>query len=67
MIGGRHRRAFWAGIALTAGAVIVAFMVGLRAAGSVPGSGAAAAVLALAGLLAYEHAYVQAGQAVPLA
>lgn len=67
MTGGRHRRAFWAGIALTAGAVIVAFMVGLRAAGSVPGSGAAAAVLALAGLLAYEHAYVQAGQAVPLA
>jgi hypothetical protein len=29
--------------------------------------GAEAAVLALAGLLAYEHAYVQAGQAVPLA
>jgi hypothetical protein len=26
-----------------------------------------AALAALAGLLAYEHAYVQAGQAVPLA
>jgi hypothetical protein len=26
-----------------------------------------AAVLALGGLLAYEHGYVQAGQAVPLA
>jgi Fe-S-cluster-containing dehydrogenase component/formate-dependent nitrite reductase membrane component NrfD len=30
-------------------------------------TGAAAAILGLAGLLAYEHAYVQAGQAVPLA
>ena len=29
--------------------------------------GAAVAILALAGLLAYEHAFVQAGQAVPLA
>jgi hypothetical protein len=32
-----------------------------------PWLGAAAAVPALAGLLAYEHAYVQSGQSVPLA
>jgi hypothetical protein len=32
-----------------------------------PWLGAAAAPFALAGLLAHEHAYVQAGQAVPLA
>ena len=30
-------------------------------------AGSAAAVLGLAGLLAHEHAYVQAGQSVPLA
>jgi hypothetical protein len=30
-------------------------------------AGSAAAILALAGLLAHEHAYVQAGQSVPLA
>jgi hypothetical protein len=32
-----------------------------------PWLGALVAPLALAGLLAYEHAYVQAGQSVPLA
>jgi len=32
-----------------------------------PWIGVAAAPLALAGLLAYEHAFVQAGQSVPLA
>jgi len=32
-----------------------------------PWLGVAAAPLALAGLLAHEHAYVQAGQVVPLA
>jgi Fe-S-cluster-containing dehydrogenase component/formate-dependent nitrite reductase membrane component NrfD len=67
MAGGRHRRVFWAGVALTAAGVIVASMIGVRAVAPVPGTGALAAVLALAGLLAYEHAYVQAGQAVPLA
>jgi len=44
-----------------AGLVLVA------AALAAPWIGVAAAPLALAGLLAHEHAYVQAGQAVPLA
>ncbi len=52
---GRHGRWFWAGVVLTA--------AGLTA----PWLGVAAAPLALAGLFAHEHAYVQAGQAVPLA
>jgi Ni/Fe-hydrogenase subunit HybB-like protein len=57
---GRYRRPFAAGLVLTAAAV------------AAPWAGTAAAALALAplalaGLLAYEHAYVQAGQSVPLA
>jgi hypothetical protein len=55
MTGGRYRAFFWAGVAL----------VGIALAA--PWLGAAAAPLALAGLLAHEHAYVQAGQSVPLA
>ncbi|MGH9065211.1 MAG: 4Fe-4S dicluster domain-containing protein [Acidimicrobiales bacterium] len=47
--------AFWAGVALSAVAV------------AAPWIGVAAAPFALLGLLAHEHAYVQAGQAVPLA
>jgi len=46
---------FWLGAALVA--------IGVAA----PWLGAIAAAPALAGLLAYEHAYVQAGQSVPLA
>jgi len=66
MTGGRLRRVFRTGIALTMlGAVAAAAGLGTGAAS--PAAGAIAAVLALAGLLAYEHAYVQAGQAVPLA
>jgi hypothetical protein len=46
---------FWAGL-------------GLAAAGAAaPVAGAWVAPLALAGLAAYEHAYIQAGQCVPLA
>jgi hypothetical protein len=48
-------RWFRAGVALVAGAL------------AAPWIGVAAAPLALAGLFAHEHAYVQAGQAVPLA
>ncbi|HEU4480629.1 MAG TPA: 4Fe-4S ferredoxin, partial [Actinomycetota bacterium] len=55
MTHGRYRSFFWAGIVLVG--------VGLLA----PLIGAWAAVPALLGLLAHEHAYVQAGQAVPLA
>lgn len=54
MTRGRYAGWFWTGLALTA--------VGLAA----PWLGAAAPV-ALGGLVVYEHAYVQAAQAVPLA
>ena len=55
MTSGRYRAYFLAGIVLT--------MLG----GSAPWLGIPAAPLALTGLLLYEHAYVQAGQSVPLA
>jgi Fe-S-cluster-containing dehydrogenase component/formate-dependent nitrite reductase membrane component NrfD len=55
MTRGRYARAFWAGIVLVAAAL------------SAPWFGAVAAAPALLGLLAHEHAYVQSGQAVPLA
>jgi Ni/Fe-hydrogenase subunit HybB-like protein len=52
---GRYARWFWAGAALVAAAL------------AAPWLGVAVAPFALLGLLAHEHAYVQAGQAVPLA
>ncbi|MFW6204579.1 MAG: 4Fe-4S dicluster domain-containing protein [Actinomycetota bacterium] len=55
MVAGRYRTVFWAGLVLVA--------VGLLA----PWLGAWVAVPALAGLALHEHAYVQAGQSVPLA
>ena len=55
MTRGRYRLFFWAGVALTAVSVFA------------PWLGALAAPFALAGLLLHEHAYVQSGQAVPLA
>jgi Fe-S-cluster-containing dehydrogenase component/formate-dependent nitrite reductase membrane component NrfD len=55
MTTGRYARAFWPGAALVA--------VGIFA----PAIGWPAGLLALAGLAAHEHAYVQAGQSVPLA
>jgi hypothetical protein len=50
-----YRAYFWAGAGLVAGGI------------AAPLIGVLAAPLALAGLLAHEHAYVQAGQSVPLA
>ncbi|HEX2419604.1 MAG TPA: 4Fe-4S dicluster domain-containing protein [Micromonosporaceae bacterium] len=55
MVGGRYRSFFWAG----AGLVAVSLLA--------PWAGAWVALPALAGLALYEHAYVQAGQSVPLA
>jgi Fe-S-cluster-containing dehydrogenase component/formate-dependent nitrite reductase membrane component NrfD len=55
MTGGRYRAFFWGGAALVGIAV------------AAPWLGAFSAPLALAGLFAHEHAYVQAGQSVPLA
>jgi formate-dependent nitrite reductase membrane component NrfD len=51
----RYAAFFWAGLALTLFGALAPFIE------------VAAAPLALAGLLLYEHAYVQAGQSVPLA
>jgi Fe-S-cluster-containing dehydrogenase component/formate-dependent nitrite reductase membrane component NrfD len=55
MVRKRYRTFFWIGIAST--------LVGVLS----PVLGTVAVPFALAGLLLYEHAYVQAGQAVPLA
>jgi hypothetical protein len=55
MLQGVFRPYFWAGVGFVG--------VGLLA----PWLGGLAAVFALLGLLAHEHAYVQAGQSVPLA
>jgi formate-dependent nitrite reductase membrane component NrfD len=55
MTRGRYRRYFGASVLLVAAGV------------GAPWMGAAAAAAALAGLFAYEHAHVQAAQAVPLA
>ena len=55
LTGGRYARFFWPGLAAVAVAV------------AAPWIGVIAAPFALAGLLAHEHAYVQAGQSVPLA
>jgi hypothetical protein len=55
MTGGSQRLPFW---------ISVIFILAAVAA---PWIGTPATALALAGLLGYEHAYVQAGQSVPLA
>jgi hypothetical protein len=55
MVRGRFARSFWSGALLAAASI------------AAPWIGVAATPLALLGLLAYEHAYVQAGQSVPLA
>ncbi len=55
MTSGRYRAFFWMGIVLS--------LVGVGA----PWLGLASVSFALMGLLLYEHAYVQAGQSVPLA
>lgn len=58
MTRGRYAGFFWAGIALAATGLLAPFAEPLA-----PALG----ISALVGLLAHEHAYVQAGQSVPLA
>ena len=65
MTRGRYRTFFWAGVALTFVAALAPWL-------SLLGDfdllvGFIASLCALAGLLLHEHAYVQAGQSVPLA
>jgi len=59
MTGGRYRAFFLTSLPLV--------MIGIAAPFSAGAPAALAALVAAVGLLAYEHAYVQAGQAVPLA
>jgi hypothetical protein len=68
MVAGRFRLAYRAAIWLSAGGFTACLPgVTLTFPQFLSWWGGAAAALALAGLLAYEHAYVQAGQSVPLA
>ena len=65
MVRGRYSAFFWASVALTVVSGVAAWL-------SLMGDfdvaiGLAASASSLVGLLLYEHAYVQAGQAVPLA
>jgi formate-dependent nitrite reductase membrane component NrfD len=65
MVHDRYKTDFWLGIALS---IIGGLVPGLALWGSIdPGLGVAGAPLALIGMMLFEHAYVQAGQSVPLA
>lgn len=65
MIHGRYRGSFWIGLLLSIGGGV---LPALGLFGLVDTSlGVGGAPLALIGLMLYEHAYVQAGQSVPLA
>lgn len=64
MTGGRYAWFFWPGLAAVA---VSAVLAGIAAAAGAPLVAVAAIPLGLLGLLAHEHAYVQAGQSVPLA
>jgi hypothetical protein len=68
MVGGRYRAFFRSGLWLIVLALIpCALGVTAVLPALDPWIAMAAVPLTLAGLLAYEHTYVQAGQAVPLA
>jgi Fe-S-cluster-containing dehydrogenase component/formate-dependent nitrite reductase membrane component NrfD len=60
MTKGRYAALFWSGLALSA-------LAATACASPLPAVTMLATPLALVGLLAHEHAYVQAGQSVPLA
>jgi hypothetical protein len=65
MVQGRYRSDFWVGIVLSLGGGLLA---SLAIMGVLSMSvGVSAAPMALMGMMLYEHAYVQAGQSVPLA
>jgi len=62
---GRYRADFWVGIALSLVGGLLASLATLGVLSMALGVGAAP--MALMGMMLYEHAYVQAGQSVPLA
>ena len=63
---GRYKKLFW-GMSVILGSLIPLILVGLGVAFSVPLLIAVAAVLALVGIFATEHAWVEAPQLIPLA
>jgi Fe-S-cluster-containing dehydrogenase component/formate-dependent nitrite reductase membrane component NrfD len=65
MVRGRYRGDFWVGIGLSLGGGLLASLAVLGVLSISMGVGAAP--MALMGMMLYEHAYVQAGQSVPLA
>ncbi len=65
MTKGRYRTAFWTGTILSIIGGLLPLLIGINILDT--WFGAAGAVFALAGMLLFEHAYVQAGQSVPLA
>jgi hypothetical protein len=62
---GSLSRLFWGG-SILAGHVVPLALIAIYLAGGPDGAFEGAALLALAGLLAYEHAWIKAGQIVPL-
>ena len=65
MVNGRYKNDFWTGIILSLLGGILPLLAALGVLGI--SYGAAAAPMALVGMMLFEHAYVQAGQSVPLA
>ncbi|MCH9036215.1 MAG: polysulfide reductase NrfD [Chloroflexi bacterium] len=63
MTWGKYRSYYWTGITLAG--VVPLVLIGMALAGSPDWTYIAASISALTGLLAYEHAYIQAGQSVP--
>jgi formate-dependent nitrite reductase membrane component NrfD len=64
LLRGRYGTLFWAG---AISVVAAAFSAGIAMVGDIAALAYVGAALALAGLFSYEHAYIQAGQSVPLA
>jgi hypothetical protein len=65
MVSGRYKNEFWTSIILSLLGGLLPLLAVLGVIGA--SFGAAAAPLALIGMMLFEHAYVQAGQSVPLA
>jgi formate-dependent nitrite reductase membrane component NrfD len=65
MVSGRYKNEFWTSIILSLLGGLLPLLAVLGVIGA--SFGAAAAPLALVGMMLFEHAYVQAGQSVPLA
>jgi Ni/Fe-hydrogenase subunit HybB-like protein len=63
MIRGRYKEHFWIGITLSFASLFLL----VAPFGFMPPFNVGAAIMGLIGVMLYEHAYVQAGQSVPLA